>query len=189
MTRVIGISGSLRRGSYNTALLRAAQHLLPADTELRIESIADIPLYNGDLESEQGSPARVTELKRALAEADGLLVSTPEYNHSIPGVTKNAIDWLSRPPREIPKVFGDFPVAIMGASNGRFGTTLAQTAWLPVIRALGARLWSGRLLVAGAGTLFDEAGNLQDEEMRERLKTFIEGFVAFVRRDPRPPSF
>jgi NAD(P)H-dependent FMN reductase len=179
--QIIGISGSLRRSSFNTNLLRAAQGALPDDVELAIASIAEIPLYNADDEAAAGVPAVVAELKNRIADADALLISTPEYNNSMPGVLKNAIDWLSRPASDAPRVFGDLPVALMGASPGRFGTVLSQNAWLPVMRTLGAELWSGRLLVAGAGKLFDDAGNLTDADTRERLEKFVDGFVEFVR--------
>src|SRR5204863_3707305 len=116
MSRLIGISGTLRRGSFNTALLRTAVEMMPSSAELKVESIEGIPLYNGDIEATQGIPQRVTELKRAIAEADGLLLSTPEYNNSMPGVLKNTVDWLSRPVSDIKAVFGGKPVALMGAS-------------------------------------------------------------------------
>src|SRR5688572_1784334 len=106
MIRVVGISGSLRRGSYNAAVLRAAATMMPAESELRIESIAAIPLYDGDEEAAHGVPDTVSRLKDAIAAADALLLITPEYNNSVPGVTKNAIDWLSRPPKDIGRVFG-----------------------------------------------------------------------------------
>lgn len=180
MTSIVGISGSLRRGSFNSGLLSAAGELLPENVSLRIESIAEIPLYNGDVESDSGIPAPVGKLKDAIAEADGLLISTPEYNHSIPGVLKNAIDWLSRPPGDRARVFRDRPIAIMGAAPGRFGTLLAQTAWLPVLHSLGARCWDGRMLVSGAGSLFDDNGQLQDKETRQRLERFLADFAAFI---------
>src|SRR5262249_39693105 len=122
MAKIIGVSGSLRRGSYNTALLRAAVEGIPSGSELKIESIDGIPLYNGDVEAADGVPVRVSDLKNAIAAADGLLIATPEYNNSIPGVLKNAIDWLSRPPADIKRVFGGKPVAVIGASPGGFGT-------------------------------------------------------------------
>jgi NAD(P)H-dependent FMN reductase len=183
MTSIVGISGSARRGSFNASLLRAAAAAMPPGAELRIESIAEVPLYNGDLEAEQGIPAPVSRLKDAIAGADGLLLVTPEYNNSIPGVAKNAIDWLSRPPADVPRVFRGKPVAIAGASPGGFGTVLSQNAWLPVFRTLGANLWSGgRLLVSRAGAVFDAQGNITDPAVADNLKKFLEGFVAFVRR-------
>lgn len=181
MTTIVGISGSLRRGSFNTSLLRAVDGFLPDDIELSIGSIADFPLYNADDEDAHGIPAPVAALKDFIADADALIISTPEYNNSIPGVLKNAIDWLSRPPREIPRVFGDLPVAIMGASPGRFGTVLSQDAWLSVLRTLGTELWSGRMLVSGARNVFDEAGEIQDADTRQRLATFVNGFIEFIR--------
>src|SRR6187431_2909942 len=126
MTTVIGISGSLRRQSFNSALLRAAAGLMPEGATLEIADISAIPLYNGDIESE-GIPAAVTALKARIAETDGLLICTPEYNNSIPGVAKNVIDWLSRPSDDIPRVFHGRPVAVMGASPGPFGTLLSQS--------------------------------------------------------------
>lgn len=182
MTTIIGISGSLRRGSYNAAVLRAAAELMPQDAELRIESIVGIPLYDGDLELAEGIPEPVATLKTAIADADGLLLVTPEYNNSMPGVTKNAIDWLSRPPADIPRVFGGKPVAIAGASPGGFGTILSQNAWLPVFRTLGAELWSGgRLLVSRVSQIVDENGAIADEPTRQNIRKFIEAFVAHVR--------
>ena len=177
MTSLIGISGSLRLDSFNTALLRAARDLMPVGATLEIRSIAEIPLYNGDLEQRDGVPAAVTALKEAIAAADGLLIATPEYNNSIPGVLKNTIDWLSRPASDIPRVFGAKPVALMGASPGPFGTILSQSAWLPVFKTLGAQLWSGeRLLVSRAREAIGEDGSLTDEKIRERLRAFLQGF-------------
>ena len=179
MTRILGLSGSLRAGSYNTALLRAGRDLHPQ--VVRIGSIADIPLYDADVES-AGFPAPVEALKQEVAAADGLLLASPEYNNSVPGVLKNAIDWLSRPSGNIDNVFRDKPVAVFGASPGRFGTLSAQSAWLPVWRTLGARHWSGgRLLVSGAHKLFGEDHDLRDGEIRERLDRFIKGFIAFCK--------
>src|SRR5437588_11068473 len=180
MTKVLGISGSLRRGSYNGALLRAAQRLMPEDATLEMASIRGIPLYDGDVET-QGIPAAVSQLKQAIVAADGVLLATPEYNNSMPGVLKNVIDWLSRPASDIPTVFGGKPVAVMGASQGGFGTILSQNAWLPVLRTLGTKPWfGGRLLVSRAQTVFDEAGNLKDEAIKKQLEEFLRGFVAFA---------
>ena len=181
MARIIGIAGSLRKGSYNAALLRAAAERAPAGMEVEIASIAGIPLYDGDLESEEGIPDPVTVLKDKIAAADGLLLVTPEYNNSLPGVLKNAIDWLTRPAKDIPRVFGDKPVAIMGATPGGGGTRLAQTAWLPVLRTLGTRAWFGKqLYVAGAAQVFDAEGRLVDEKVKKLLSELMAGFAAFV---------
>jgi NAD(P)H-dependent FMN reductase len=183
MTRILGISGSLRKGSYNTALLRAAQSIAGTGVELAIATLHDIPLYDGDLEQREGVPAAVTKLKEQIVASEGVLLCTPEYNNSIPGVFKNAIDWLSRPSNDIPRVFGDRPFAILGASPGGFGTIMAQNGWLPVLRILGVRYWTGgRLLVSRAQHVFDECGELKDDTIRSQLTTFLKGFAAFAGR-------
>ena len=181
MATLIGVSGSLRSGSFNTALLNAAAAAMPDGSTLAIGTIRGIPLYDGDVEASQGVPASVEALKDAIAQADGLLLVTPEYNNSIPGVFKNAIDWLSRPASDIARVFGAKPVGLIGASPGGFGTILSQNAWLPVLRTLGAELWSGaRLMVARASGVFAEDGTLADPKLREQLRRYLEGFGAFV---------
>jgi NAD(P)H-dependent FMN reductase len=187
MLTLIGLSGSLRRDSYNSAVLRAAASMMPPDSLLRIESLAAIPLYNADDESASGIPAAVTQLKEAIAAADGLLLVSPEYNNSIAGMAKNAFDWLSRPPGDTARVFGGKPVALAGASPGGFGTILAQAAWLPMFRNLGADLWpAGRLLVSHASNVIDASGNISDAATRDNLAKFLTGFVAYVRqRRPR----
>lgn len=182
VTKLIGISGSLRQASYNSALLRSAAGLMPEDAELAVETIRGIPLYDGDVEAAEGIPEEVAALKEAIAAADGLLLVTPEYNNSIPGVFKNAIDWLSRPPADIPRVFGGKPVALIGASPGGFGTILSQNAWLPVLRTLGAELWSGRrLMVSRAQSVFNQDGTLADQKIEEQLRTYLREFVAYAR--------
>ena len=181
MTQIVAVAGSLREGSYNAALLRAAATLMPEGTRLDIASIRGIPLYDGDVETAEGVPPAAAALKDAVAAADGLLIATPEYNNAMPGVLKNAIDWLSRPATDIPRVFGGKPVALMGASPGPFGTILAHNAWLPVMRVLGARFWSqGRLLVSRAGGVFGADGTLTDDKVREELRRFLAGFTAFA---------
>jgi chromate reductase len=186
MTKLVGISGSLRRGSFNTALLRAAATLLPADASLEIRTLHDIPLYNADLETAEGLPAGVSALKEAVVAADGVLLVTPEYNNGIPGVFKNAIDWLSRPAADIARVFRGKPLALMGASHGGFGTILSQAAWLPVLRTLGTSPWfGGRLMLSRANEVFDDALAIKDSAAQERLRAFLAGFVDAVRSTPR----
>lgn len=181
MTRILAISGSLRQGSFNTFLLHTAQRLMPKGAELIEGSIADIPLYNADVEAANGIPDAVEMLKNQIADADGLLLFTPEYNNSIPGVFKNAIDWTTRPANDIGRVYGAKPVSILGASPGGFGTILSQDAWLPVLRTLGTRPWfEGRLMVARAHTVFDDSGAMTDDKMRDRLAQFLSGFSAFA---------
>jgi NAD(P)H-dependent FMN reductase len=181
MARILGISGSLRRGSYNSALLKAATQLTDAGTEVEVATLSGIPLYDGDIEAADGIPQTVQELKARIRACDALLLATPEYNNGIPGVFKNAIDWLSRPAADIPQIFGNRPVAMIGASPSGFGTILAQNAWLPVLRTLGTRPWfGGRLLVSRAGKVFDESGALIDEAVRKQLQDFIRNFAKFV---------
>jgi chromate reductase, NAD(P)H dehydrogenase (quinone) len=182
MIKVLGISGSLRRGSYNSALLRAAVRRMPPEATLEIASIRGIPLFDADVEA-QGVPAAVTQLKEAVVAADGVLLVTPEYNNSIPGVFKNTIDWLSRPSADIPRVFGGRPFALIGASPGPYGTILSQAAWLQVLRTLGTQPWfGGRLQVARAASVFDESGTLKDAGVEEQLTRFLAGYVSYVQR-------
>ncbi|PVA11074.1 NADPH-dependent FMN reductase [Pelagivirga sediminicola] len=181
MTRILGISGSLRQSSFNTALLRTAQGLMPEGATLEEGSIRGIPLYDADEEAQAGIPPAVETLKEQMAATDGVLLFTPEYNNSIPGVFKNAIDWTSRPASDIERIFGGKPVAVLGASPGGFGTILSQDAWLSVLRTLGTRPWyQGRLMVARASGVFDEAGIMTDDKMRARLAAFLAGFTEFA---------
>ncbi|MBK1871256.1 NADPH-dependent FMN reductase [Aestuariivirga sp. YIM B02566] len=186
--KLIALSGSLRHGSFNTKLAHEAARLAPEDVHVTVETIHGIPLYDADAEVQEGLPERVTALKNAIMAADGLLLVTPEYNNSIPGVFKNAIDWLSRPDADIKRVFGGRPVALTGASPGGFGTILSQNAWLPVFRTLKVNFWSGgRLLVSRAQGAFGESGTLANPATEEQLKTFMAGFAAFIRMaQPEP---
>jgi chromate reductase, NAD(P)H dehydrogenase (quinone) len=179
MANIIGISGSLRKASYNTALLKAAAEI--AKGEIEIASIAEIPLYNGDIE-DKGIPAAVTALQDKLEQADGILIVSPEYNHGVPGVLKNAIDWLSRGDKA-PRVFANKPLTVMGATPGGFGTLNAQTAWLTTWRTLRVRVWNESLplMVPRANTVFDAEGRISDDKLRENLKKHIEGFIDFVK--------
>ncbi len=184
MITVFGLSGSLRKASYNAGLLRAAVELMPQNARLETATIEGIPLYNADVESSGGVPEVVERIKDRIAASDGLLLVTPEYNNSIPGVFKNAIDWISRPPEDRIRVFQNRAVGIIGASPGNHGTVFSQTAWLPVLRTLAMRPWFGKqLYVSGAMKLFDASGNLTDATIRSRLQSYLKGFVAFVQEN------
>ena len=185
-TTIIGIPGSLRRGSYNLMLLRAAAEAMPQGVVVDIASINDIPLYNADEEAELGIPPPVQQLKDRIAAADGLLIATPEYNNSMPGVVKNAIDWLSRPNADIPRVFRGLPVGVIGATPGMGGTILSQASWLPVLRVLGVLpFFEGRVIVSGAGKVFNETGLIVDEGTAGRLREYVERFAGFVQQRRR----
>ncbi|MCV0441100.1 MAG: NAD(P)H-dependent oxidoreductase [Hydrogenophaga sp.] len=177
--RILGISGSLRAQSFNTALLRAAVPLAGDGARIEPATLHGIPLYDGDLEQAEGTPAAVRALKEKILASDALLLVTPEYNNGVPGVFKNAIDWLSRPTPGLPDVFRDRPVAVIGASPGGFGTIMSQTHWLQVLRTLGTRQWhGGRLMVSRASAVFGPDGALQDEKVRAQLGEFLQGYAA-----------
>lgn len=177
MATILGLAGSLRRASFNSGLLRAASEVQMEGANVEIGSIADVPLYNGDDESANGLPASVKRLQSQLQSADALLLVTPEYNNGIPGVFKNAIDWMSR--GDGLSIFKDKPVAVLGASPGGFGTLMAQTQWLAVLRTLRVKSWhEGRMLVSRAGNVFDSDGNLTDAATRSQLADFMRGFAA-----------
>lgn len=182
MARLVGFAGSLRKGSYNRSLLRAAAEAMPEGSTLEILPIDDVPLYNGDVEEGEGIPPSVARIKDGIAAADGLVIATPEYNGSIPGVAKNVIDWVSRPPNDVPRVTHDRPVAIMGATPGRLGTALSQVAWLQVLRTLRMRVFvtSGPFYVTQAAENFDSEGRANDE-LRKRLGEYMTAFVASLR--------
>ena len=184
MTRILALSGSLRAGSFNTALARAAQANAPDGVTVDVATLHGIPLYDADDEKADGIPQAVEALREKILACDGLLLVTPEYNNGMPGVFKNGIDWLSRTPKDL---FAGRPVALIGASPGGFGTVLSQNHWLPVLKTLGTDLWSGgRLMVSRANTLMDAQGELADPPTIELLKTFVEGFAKFVATSRAP---
>ncbi len=181
---VLGICGSLRRGSYNGAALRAARDLAPAGMTLEIAGLGGIPPYDEDLRAEHlpagGLPPAVVALRAKIAAADALLIATPEYNFSIPGVLKNAIDWASRPPDQ---PFDGKPLAILGASPGRTGTARAQYHLRQCFVFLNAHLLNKpEVMIGGASTLFDEAGRLTDDATRARLAELLEALADWTRR-------
>jgi len=186
--RVLALGGSLRERSFNRALLHEAAGLAPAGAELDLSAVGvvgSLPLFNQDVLDRHGAPPEVTRLKDALRTADGLLIATPEYNWGVPGFLKNAIDWASRPSSDIPHVFGDLPVALIGAGGGA-GTRIAQSAWLPVFRYLRMRPWSRHTLyVERARERFDEHGRLSDEATRDQLRDVVAAFAAHCRELPR----
>jgi chromate reductase len=180
--KILAISGSLRDASYNTKLLRAAEELVPDGVELELwDGLKAVPAFDEDDEVGE-APAGVTELYDAIAGADAILFSTPEYNSSIPGQLKNAIDWVSRPVATAP--IRNKPVAVIGASTGMFGAVWAQAELRKVLASAGARVVDGELPLATAHTRFDEDGRLLDEEARERLGEIVQSLVAAVVREP-----
>ena len=184
MTHILILSGSLRSGSWNTALARALAEAAPEGCDVELVTPAGIPLYDGDVEAAEGVPETVEELKSRIAAADGLAIVTPEYNQGVPGVLKNTIDWLSRPPADISRVFGELAVALCGATPGGAGTRSAQYALLPTLRALGTRVWSGKTLyVSRARKVFDDQGSVVDEDIAGRCRDFMDGFCRFAAGD------
>lgn len=177
--RVLGVSGSLRRGSFNTAALRAAQELAPDGMTIDTFDLAPIPLYNEDVR-QQGFPPPVEELRRRIKQADGLLIVTPEYNYSIPGVLKNAIDWASRPPEH---PFDGKPIAIMGASPGILGTARAQYHLRQCFVFLNAHLLNRpEVMIMQAQTKFDGDGMLIDQTTRDFIAALLAAFRAWTLR-------
>ena len=178
--RILGISGSLRHDSFNRKLLGNAAQLLSADATLEIwEGLKSVPPFDED--DEQHEPEGVAELRDALAGADALLVSTPEYNHSIPGQLKNALDWASRP--KATSVLRNKPVAVVGASTGAFGAVWAQAELRKVLVAAGARVVEAELPLSFAGRRFDPTSRLVDDDVREQLRAVVETLVAEARVD------
>jgi chromate reductase, NAD(P)H dehydrogenase (quinone) len=173
--KILGISGSLRRGSYNTSLLGAAASLLPDGVEFEVWGrLKEVPPYDEDDDTEE-APAAVAALREAIAGADAVLIATPEYNSSVPGQLKNAIDWASRPLATNP--LRNKPVAVVGASTGAFGAVWAQAELRKVLAATGARVVEGEVAVGHAPTRFDEDRLLIDENVLEQLEEVVAGLV------------
>jgi chromate reductase, NAD(P)H dehydrogenase (quinone) len=176
--KVLGISGSLRRDSYNRKLLLSAAELLPAHAEFELfEALKDVPPFDED--DEQAEPEAVARLRAAVAGADVLLIATPEYNSSIPGQLKNAVDWASRPTAT--SVLKNKPSAVVGASTGAFGAVWAQAELRKVLAAAGARVVEGDVALGHAHERFDATGRLEDEGLLEQLQEVLNGLLEQAR--------
>lgn len=178
--KVLAIAGSLRRGSYNRALVKAAGEIAPQHMEIQILDLHDIPLYNADVE-EEGYPPEVLRLQNAIADSDALLIATPEYQHGVPGVLKNAIDWASRPPGKA-AIIGK-PVAIMGATPGAWGTARSQSQLRQILTSNNCPMVSRpEILVAQAAERIDENGTLTHEPTRKFIGKLLDALADLIRR-------
>lgn len=177
---VVAFSDSLREGSYNTGLLLAAAEVAPSAIHVELFDLHNIPMYDGDRDNDANRPIPVRALKRAIDEADAMLFASPEYNHSVSGVLKNAIDWVSRPAGRSP--MAGKPAAIMGATTGIWGTVRMQEHLSDILAATGSPVvLKPNVLVASARQRFDEHGNLLDEQTREFIALLIRNLVDEVR--------
>jgi chromate reductase len=177
---VLGFAGSLRKQSHNVAVLRAAGDLMPAGMSLELYDLASLPFYNQDEDGER-MPDSVREFKRKIADADALLIATPEYNHSIPGVLKNALDWASRPSGTAPT--NGKPAAILGASPGGFGAVRAQLHLRQILASMNVFvLPRPEVAIPFVGQKLDEEGHVTDEQTREFLRAHMIAFASWVRR-------
>lgn len=181
--RVLALAGSLRRDSFNRRLLETAATLAPRGMTLAVhDTIADIPLFNEDVEATGQGQEGVRRLRDAVAQADGLLIATPEYNQSLPGVLKNAIDWLSRADGAGREVLDGKPVAIVGATTGAWGTRLAQSQLRHALSATGARtLPSPMLFVREAALAYDVANGRYDDATQDKLQSTLDAFLDWIR--------
>jgi chromate reductase len=182
--KILGISGSLRSQSHNTNLLRAAAELLPPGVELELwDGLKAVPPYDQD-DDVVPAPEAVEAIRSAIAGADAVLFATPEYNSSVPGVLKNALDWVSRPLKT--NALRNKPVAVVGASTGAFGAVWSQAELRKVLAAIGARVVEGDVAVGHAPSRFDESGRLTDDQTREQLAEVLLALVAEVRPAESP---
>lgn len=175
MTSILALSGSLRRASFNSGLVRAAIAAAPAGVTVTTFDLRPIPFYDGDVEA-AGFPAAVQALRDAIAAADGILLCSPEHNASVSALLKNAVDWASRPQG----VVQGKPIALAGATSGGFGTVRGQIAWRQTLANLGIPLYANALLVSGADAKFDADGNLTDDDTRAQLATLLGGFATWI---------
>lgn len=185
--RILALPGSLRRASHNLALLRAARQLAPPGVNIEVyDRLADIPVFNQDLETDEGGPDSVRHLRAAVASAEALLISTPEYNQSVPGAVKNLVDWLSR--GEGHERLTGMPVAITGATTGPWGTRIAQTVLRHMLSSAGALVMTQPMLfIPQVETLVDSDGNLAEPQVRKRLSELVTALVDWTNTH-RPPQ-
>lgn len=178
---VLGIAGSLRSGSFNRSLLEAARELAPENVVIEVHDLKEIPLYDADLDTDERRPVAVVHFKEAIARADGLLIATPEYNHNIPGVLQNAIDWASRPARR--SVLRGKPAGIMGAATSGIGTARAQQILKLVLEAtLSPVMPHAGVVIGNATEKFDGEGNLVHEPTRRFLAAYLEELYRWIER-------
>jgi len=176
--QILAFAGSLRKGSYNKAILRAAKEIAPESMHITIFDLQGIPLFNADAEA-HGDPERVADFKKAIREADGLLIATPEYNHGVPAVTKNAVDWASRPAKNAP--LNEKPVGILGASPGMTGSARGQSQLRQAFEFTNSSCMpQPEILVFRAHQKFDDEGNLTDEKTREYLGKYLDALRDWV---------
>ena len=176
--RVLGFSGSLRKHSYNTALLRVAQKLAPAGMTIEIYDLSTIPMYNEDIRQDSGYPTAAAQLREDIRTADAVLIASPEYNRSVPAVLKNAIDWASRRPDQ---PFMDKPIAIMGVSNGALGAAFANYHLRQIFVYLDARMLNGpEVMIGNAQLKFDDAGQLTDQPTRDFVASHLQRLYALA---------
>lgn len=176
--KIIALSGSLRRDSYNTRLARLMVDMAPDGVTIESATLHGIPLYDGDLEESDGIPAAVSELRDRIKASAGLILITPEYNAGMPGVLKNGLDWLTRPGEEMKPTFSKRPTALAGATPGAWGTALAQSGALINLRQLGVNLFPDYLRISRAHEVFNDAG--VDQKQREQVDRWLQAFAEFI---------
>lgn len=182
MTKILAVSGSLRRESFNTKLAREFKRVAADGIDVEVVTLHGIPLYDGDLEAAEGIPDAVIKLHDQMRDADGVLWVTPEYNGSMPGVMKNAFDWLSRVERGA--MLRGLKIALAGASAGGFGTVLGQEAWLSPFRRCNCELFVGAtVFVSRASDAFDSEGKLVDERTAQSAEQFLSAFAEWIDAD------
>ncbi len=176
--KIVAVSGSLRTDSFNTRIARLMAEQASEGVEVQVQTLHGIPLYDGDLEEQEGIPSAVESLRSAIKAADGLILVTPEYNAGMPGVLKNALDWLTRPGEEMKPTFGGRKTALAGATPGAWGTSLAQSGALINLRQLGVHLYPGYLRLSKVHESLGDDG--ADDKLKEQVRKWLQGFADFI---------